>query len=275
VNDEIPTAERAGRLFGALSAPIAVCLALALFAAAGALAGASLRSAVLGRPVASAAVRPSAPTAFGPDWRQVGTSVQGRPILAASFGSGARRILVIGGIHGSEFGSDVAEQFAAWLSSNPDGVPTGSRVDVVACANPDGRAMGQKGNADGVNLNGNFPTRNWKRQQYLTTSAGPRAGSEPETQALMRLLEAGYARVVSLHSQGGFVDYDGPDGLVAASRVASASGFPVRKLGPASDYAGSLGTYVPERFGIAILTLELSSREMSSGVLAGLLAAVR
>lgn len=107
---------------------------------------------------------------------------------------------VIGGIHGSEYGSDVAEAFSAWLAANPTALPKGTRVDVVACANPDGRAAGKKGNADDVNLNGNFPTRNWKQQKYLTTTAGPGGGSEPETQTLMRLLEAGYVRVVSLHS---------------------------------------------------------------------------
>jgi len=276
VNKETSTADATRRATGALRAPIAVGLALAV-AVAGAIAvsAASRKSTALaGRDSASSAVRPLASTLSGPDWRQVGVSVQGRPILAASFGSGARRVLVVGGIHGSEFGPDVAEQFAAWLGANPAAVPSGTRVDVVACANPDGRAAGKKGNAHAVNLNGNFPTRNWKQQQYLATTAGPRPGSEPETQALMRLLEAGYVRVVSLHSAGGFIDYDGPSGRVLASEVASASGFPVEKLGPPALYAGSLGTYVPEHFGIPVLTLELSSRAMTPAVLAGLLASV-
>ena len=254
---------------------VAICLALAMFAAAGALAWAATSriSPALnarGSALAAAASQPSAP-----DWRQVGVSVQGRPILMASFGSGERRMLVIGGIHGSEFGSDVAEAFGAWLAKNPTAVSAGIRVDVVACANPDGRAAGKKGNAHDVNLNGNFPTRNWKPQRYLTTTAGPTAGSEPETKTLMRLLASGYVRVISLHSQGGFIDYDGPNGLALAEQAASDSGLPVKKLGPSSLYAGSLGTYVPERFGIPVLTFELSSRAMTPGVLAALLASVR
>jgi predicted deacylase len=257
---------------------IAVLFALAVFAAAGALAlSAASRTPTApdSRDGASVAVGASAPTTSGPDWRQVGVSVQGRPILAASFGSGQRRVLFVGGVHGSEFGSDVAEGFADWLGANSAALPTGTRVDIVACANPDGRAAGKKGNAHAVNLNGNFPTRNWKPQHYLTTTAGPSAGSEPETQALMRMLDAGYMRVVSLHSQGGFIDYDGPNGRALASSVASASGLPIRKLGPASAYAGSLGTYVPERLGVTVLTFELSSRVMTPAVLAGLLASVR
>ena len=264
--------------FGSRELAIVVCLALAVFIAVGlmAMGFVSRRSVALassgGLPVAAYSSGPELPAL---DWRRVGGSVQGRPILMASFGSGKRRMLVIGGIHGSEFGAGVAEQFASCLNANPAAVPAGVRVDVVACANPDGRAANKKGNADAVNLNGNFPTKNWKPQQYLTTTAGPRAGSEPETQAIMRLLKARYVRVISLHSQGGFVDYDGPDGVELASRVASAAGLPVKKLGPVAMYAGSLGTYVPERYGIPVITVELTSREMTPMVLAGLLAAVR
>jgi murein peptide amidase A len=260
-----------------LRAAMAVCLALVLFAAAGAIAVAAVSqlAALARRGSATVAAKAPASAPPAPDWHQIGVSVQGRPILAASFGSGQRRVLMIGGIHGSEFGSDVAEQFAAWLSENAGAIPTGTQVDIVACANPDGRAEGTKGNADAVNLNGNFPSRNWKRQKYLTTTAGPFAGSEPETQVLVQLLRSGYVRVVSLHSQGGFIDYDGPNGRALASQVASASGMPVKKLGPPQLYAGSLGTYVPEHFGIPVLTVELSSRVMTAAVLQGLLAAAR
>ena len=267
---------------GALKALMALSFALALTAAAGIVAievaphgFAALTQGDTVAATAAAAVSPPAPVVPDLYWRRVGVSVQGRPILMASFGSGGRRVLVIGGIHGSEFGSGVAEEFAAWLRMNPSAVPAGTRVDIVACANPDGRAANKKGNAHAVNLNGNFPTSNWKPQQYLTTTAGPRAGSEPETQAIMRLLKTGYSRVVSIHSQGGFIDYDGSDGRALARRVAAASGLPVKKLGPAPAYAGSLGTYVPERFGIPMLTLELAARGMTPDVLDGLVAAVR
>lgn len=277
MNEEPSTADATRRSFGARRVLIAVCLALAALTTVGAIAvvASHVSATLASRDSASVAIKAAIPTPTATGWRRVGLSVQGRPILEASFGAGQRRVLVIGGIHGSEFGSDVAGVFAAWLGANPSAISTGTRVDIVACANPDGRVAGRKGNAHGVNLNGNFPTRNWKRQRYLTTTAGPRPGSEPETRTLMRLLEEGYVRVVSLHSQGGFIDYDGPGGLVLASRVASASGLPVRKLGPSSLYSGSLGTYVPESFGIPVLTFELTSRVMTPAVLAGLLASVR
>jgi len=277
LNEETSTPSAYQRLLGVLKASTRVWLALAMFAAAGLMAAVAVSrmSTTLARGGRVPATQVSSSTPSGPHWRQVGVSVLGRSILAASFGSGERRVLVIGGIHGSEFGSDVAEQFAAWLAANPGAIPSGTRVDVVACANPDGRAAGKKGNAHGVNLNGNFPSSNWKQQRYLTSTAGPSPGSEPETQALINLLDGGYVRVVSLHSQGGIIDYDGPGGEALAKQVSSASGLPVKKLGPPQAYAGSLGTYVPEHFGIPVLTVELLSRTMTSAVQAGLLTSVR
>jgi murein peptide amidase A len=277
VNEDTSTTDTNRRVLGALEASTAVLLALAAFIAAGVIGASALQlsAAHAQHRRVSVPLRRVVSTPVTPVSRRVGVSVRGRSILATSFGSGQRRVLVIGGIHGSEFGSDVAEAYAAWLGAHPADIPAGTRVNIVACANPDGRAAGKKGNAHGVNLNGNFPTRNWKRQRYLTTTAGRRAGSEPETQAIMRMLDGGYVRVISHHSQGGAIDYDGPGGLEIANQVALASGMPVKKLGPPTLYAGSLGTYVPQRFGIPVLTFELSSRTMTPAVLAGLLASVR
>jgi murein peptide amidase A len=264
-------------VLGALEAATAVLLALAALITAGVIAASALQwsaahaqSHSVSVPIRRVVSKPATPIR-----RRVGVSVRGRAILAESFGSGQRRVLVIGGIHGSEYGSDVAEAYAAWLGAHRADIPVGTRVDIVTCANPDGRAVGKKGNAHAVNLNGNFPTRNWKRQRYLTTTAGSRPGSEPETQAIIRLLDDGYVRVISLHSKGGVIDYDGPGGLEIANQVALASAMPVKKLGPSALYAGSLGTYVPERYGIPVLTFELSSRTMTPAVLAGLSASIR
>ena len=51
--------------------------------------------------------------AAGPDWSVIGRSLRGRPILAARFGSGARHVLIVGGVHGDEAGTAVATKFAA------------------------------------------------------------------------------------------------------------------------------------------------------------------
>jgi murein peptide amidase A len=208
-------------------------------------------------------------------WRLIGRSVQGRPIRAASFGSGTRRVLFLGGVHGSEYGSDVAEQFASYLAGNPNVIPRGTQIDVIGCLNPDGRALGRRGNAHLVDLNRNLPTRNWIPVHTRGDTAGPRPASEPENQALLTYLQRGYVRVISLHSQGGIVDYDGPGGRALATRVSEASGMPVMHLAGTHVYSGTLGSYVPERYGVPLVTVELAYPYLSSEVCAGLVAAMR
>jgi murein peptide amidase A len=205
-------------------------------------------------------------------WQSIGTSVRGRAILAARFGSGRRRVLYLGGLHGDEYGADVAEAFAAFLAAHPAAIPVGTEIDVVGCANPDGRAAGTRGNARGVDVNRNFPSRNWRPLSDDGCSSGARPASEPETRVLIAELGRGYARVISLHSQGGVVDYDGPGSRAIADRVSAASGMPVVDLGVRP---GSMGAFVPERFGIPIVTVELVSRSLTRPVLGGLVVAAR
>jgi protein MpaA len=205
--------------------------------------------------------------------RVFGTSVQGRPMVVRTFGSGSLHVLVLGGIHGNEFGGVVAEQFAEYLSDYPEVVPASEQVDVVSEANPDGIAADTRLNARGVDLNRNFPSRNWQLvRRHGALVSGPSRASEPETRALLDLMATRrYGRIVSLHSSGGIVDYDGPGSRPIALRVSAAARTPVLQL---PTYPGSMGSYVPERYGVPIITWELSSPVMSESALRGLLAGV-
>jgi murein peptide amidase A len=276
------------RLFGALWSRRAAQTAFALVLSAVVVA---VTGAVGWSVVSSMAPRPTRPLLLAEDeapvadavtrrvgevrWRAVGSSVLGRPILMASFGEGPRRVLVVGGVHGAEYGSDAAPAFAEWLAAHPGDVPAGTAVDVIACADPDGYALGLRGNAEGVDINRNFPSSNWVRAAWRGWSAGPWPGSEPETRALMQILQSRYARVISLHSRGGLVDYDGPGGRILAARVSRACGMPVLHLADRGLYTGTMGIYVPELYGVPVITLELTSPRLTRGVRAGLLAAVR
>ncbi len=208
-------------------------------------------------------------------WTPIGRSVQGRPILLAEFGSGPRRILIIGGVHGNEFGTDVAERFAEYLRAEPSALPAGAAIDIVACLNPDGRARSTRSNARGVDLNRNLPASTWAPLVRRGCTAGPRAGSEPETMALLVLLGRGYSRVITLHSAGGLIDYDGPGGRQLAGRISAAWHMPLVHLASQHDYSGTLGQYVPERYGVPVITVELLHPRLSPNALAGLSAAIR
>ena len=91
---------------------------------------------------------------------------------------------MIGVIHGDEHaGVAILER----LATMP--VPPGIDLWLVESMNPDGQAVAQRGNADGVDLNRNFPD-GWGPigapgdGQYAGT--GP--ASEPETQAIVALV---------------------------------------------------------------------------------------
>jgi protein MpaA len=114
----------------------------------------------------------------------IGHSAQGREIRATRVGDeGARvHVLVVGDVHGNE---PAGEAIVARLKrAHVEGVT----LWLVRTGNPDGRAAGTRQNARGVDLNRNFPWR-WRTGARGTYFPGPRAGSEPETQALMRLVK--------------------------------------------------------------------------------------
>jgi protein MpaA len=208
----------------------------------------------------------------------IGTSVKGRPISAERFGSGPRRVLIVGGVHGDEYGIDVATALAGQLRADPDLVPAGVEIHIIECLNPDGRADGIRGNANKVDLNLNMPAANWKHDLSPETSAhkhgldgGSGPGSEPESKALIAYLEKRFALVISLHSAGGVVDWNG-EGEAIARRMAGIAGLKAEHL-PVQPYAtGTMGQYIPEKWGIPVITIELASRRLDTRLREALLA---
>ncbi|MEO0529269.1 MAG: DUF2817 domain-containing protein [Planctomycetota bacterium] len=185
---------------------------------------------------------------------QLGNSVEGRPITVSVHGEpdAPETVLVIASIHGSEpAGTPLVERLEAWLVEHPD-VTANCRVAVVPIANPDGYEKRERYNANGIDLNRNYPADN--RTDHATHGETPL--SEPESRALMRALQTfNPVRVVSLHQPIDCIDYDGP-GEALATRMSEAidGRLPVNKLG---GRPGSLGSYVGETLGRPIITLEL------------------
>jgi protein MpaA len=117
---------------------------------------------------------------------RIGTSVRGRALWAYWRGDGdaGRRLLVVGCIHGDEpAGIPVAGRL---LRLPP---PPQSVLVVVPDLNPDGVAAATRTNADGVDLNRNFPYR-WQPMGSPGSLhyAGPRPLSEPESRAAAALI---------------------------------------------------------------------------------------
>lgn len=185
-----------------------------------------------------------------PQPRTIGHSVEGRPIICQAFGNGADVVLIMASIHGNEpAGTPLLQRLAEELTSRED-LLAGRRVLLVPVANPDGYASGERGNANGIDVNRNFAAGNWRTRR----ANGPEPLSEPESRAIEQLIiEERPARIVSIHQPLACVDYDGPAADLA-SIMADACGLPVRKLG---GRPGSLGSWAGLDCGIPIITLEL------------------
>lgn len=181
-------------------------------------------------------------------WREIGRSVEGRPIYAAEFGDGPEVTLVFGGFHGDEkLGVDVVLAFCRevrWLPLE------GRKVVVVPILNPDGYVAGRRTNARRVDLNRNFPTRDW-------AGAGASPASEPEARVALDLVRRlRPAKIVSVHNPYRVNNWDGAQSEPLARAMADLNGYPSKgSIGYPTP--GSFGTWAGKELGIATVTLEI------------------
>jgi protein MpaA len=188
------------------------------------------------------------------DWAK---SVKGQSIpLWKSADSPVRPILLIGGVHGDEpEGVALAEECLAWLKSN-----SAQKVTpwvVVPCLNPDGFAAKERTNGNGVDLNRNYPSRNWSPVATAPRySPGPHPGSEPEVQALVKLIsEVRPQLLIHCHSWKPCVVFTGEPARADALALARASGYEATAdIGYPTT--GSLSQYGWHDKGIPVICIE-------------------
>ncbi|MBL8122064.1 DUF2817 domain-containing protein [Candidatus Saccharibacteria bacterium] len=199
----------------------------------------------------------------------IGYSVNGRPIVAYYYGSGSTSILFTGGIHGSEpSGSYIMQDWVAHLDANAHKIPTGRQVVVVPSLSPDGLAAGSRLNANGVNLDRNFPTSNWTKDIITSGGSVPGGGgksplSEPEAQAIADLTTQLRPRLeVSFHSQGSLVGANACSASASVARqYAKAVGYGTM-IGNAEEvmgyaFTGEYEEWMCEKFGTTSILIEL------------------
>jgi len=198
------------------------------------------------------------PPALESSASQLGTSREGRPIFVRTHGTGSKRLLVIGLIHGDE--PEVYNRFdQLWLRLTSAGYGKELQLAGIATMNPDGYEQRRRGNSRGVDLNRNWPASNFRPSR----AHGSEPLSEPEAAAVHRYIGSfNPDAIVVFHSTSGgpFVDPDGPQ---TADILAEAFVRAAQRLDPAwrvhaefTNPAGSLGTW----FGLdqkrAVLTVE-------------------
>ncbi|HRH26317.1 MAG TPA: M14 family zinc carboxypeptidase [Candidatus Paceibacterota bacterium] len=225
----------------------------------------------------------------------IGTSVEGREIEAYTFGTGAKRLLFAGGMHGGYEWNSVllAYEFMDYVTENPNLIPEGISISVIPSINPDGvfTVVGKEGrftladisaatqsmlpagagrfNANDVDLNRNFdckwqPTSTWRSK---TVSAGTAPFSEPEAKALQGfVLKYRPSAVVFWHSQANSVyASECTEGILPVTidvmnAYASAAGYSAVSSFDAYPVTGDAEGWLAS-IGIPAITVELKTHE--------------
>jgi protein MpaA len=197
-----------------------------------------------------------------PRYIELGKSVKGSPITAVVYGTGKRLVLVLGGIHGNESDTSILAK-ALMGSLLQERVPEELTIIIVPDVNPDGLFANTRVNARGVDINRNFPSTSWSREYPDSYQfPGTEPASEPETRAVMNLLEKfppDY--IITLHAALGCVNWDGP-GEAIARVIANVNRYP---LCPYLGYEtpGSLGTFIGVDQKLPVVTIELRNSKAS------------
>jgi len=172
-----------------------------------------------------------------------------------------RRVLVLGGIHGDELSS--TSLVFHWIAQAQD-TAAGMDWRFVPALNPDGLLLPRptRVNANGVDLNRNFPTPRWAQDAPVywekRTRKDPRRWpgrtplSEPESRFVVETMASWKPDlIVTVHAPYGVLDYDGPS-------------VPPQRLGRlyldrVGIFPGSLGHYGGVHKGVPVVTIELPS----------------
>jgi len=196
-----------------------------------------------------------------------------------------KKMLFVAGIHGNEVGTVKLAQHI--INYFYDIFCRGEKffahtIYVIPCLNPDGYEISLKNpdyahrgnvgrfNKNGVDLNRNFPTKNWQSRsdwgfgtnyndKHFEVFCGASAGSEQETQTLITFIkQENIENLIMLHNAGKDVIYNQGD-EVAKNWAEIYNKFSKFKIRTDLGYSGSVAEWAMEN-NVHYLTVEGSSR---------------
>jgi protein MpaA len=220
-------------------------------------------------------------------WNHVRSSFYGNPIVWFVFGDENINIerknvtFIECGVHGDEitpikFCYDLLED----LKQNPQKIGLNNLVIVAPLVTPDSffREKPTRTNARGVDINRNFPTKDWNEKAIFLWKSrygsdkrrypGKSAQSEQETIFQVNIIKR-YApnKVISIHAPLTLLDYDGPhighkNGKAAKQLLITMSNKAGKyKVSNYPFFTGSLGNWAGNERNIPTYTLELPNSD--------------
>lgn len=185
-----------------------------------------------------------------------GKTVEGHSIPAYITDVKAQKWLyLLSGTHGDEVeGIHVLKELFAWLKNEHSlkDLP----IVVIPILNVDGYRASSRVNAHMVDLNRNYPTKDWSAEvTQKKFNPGPKPLSEPENQFLVKLLDKYKpGLVLSFHTWKPILNYNGECQDVAEF-LAARNGYPAEgDIGYPTP--GSFGSFGPEKYQTGVLTFE-------------------
>lgn len=189
---------------------------------------------------------------------EIGRSAANRPIFGKRISGSGKRTLFIGGVHGNETEGVAATLgfFEEFIARNQP-PPTANEIYFIPVLSPDGFANFSRHNGNGVDLNRNMATDDWKAnavgEKYYS---GPTPNSEPETKLLLQILnEFKPDFILSLHSWKPMFNVNGPAHEYAKHMHAQLDYEITEDIGYPTP--GSLGTYAGWERKIPTITFEI------------------
>ena len=166
----------------------------------------------------------------------------------------SKTILILGVMHGDE---PQGEFLIKKYLENCCDSEIKNKLVFIPCINEYGKKHNIRQNKNGVDLNRNYPSKNWvltKKNEYF---GGKSPASEDETKFLINLIEKIKPDfILSFHAPFKVVNYDGP-AQEEAKIISEITGYPLQKdIGYPTP--GSFGTYYGIEKQIPVVTLELS-----------------
>ena len=175
----------------------------------------------------------------------------------------AKNILIIGVFHGEEpQGFFAIKKF--FFNNNFKNIK--NNIFIIPCLNPDGMKKNKRQNINGVDLNRNFPTKNWQKSDINSEYfGGIFPSSEAETKFVVKVIEdINPDFVLTLHSPYAVVNYDGP-AQFEANIISELTQYPIQAdIGYPTP--GSFGTYCGIERNLPTVTLEFDENESQTKI---------